>query len=89
MENKLDVPKILNECTWVGISYEDDWYPGEIIKVIDENNITVKLMDRAKKGGFTFVWTRTDDICNIDKYIYYFFSFLYCTIARIKTLVDF
>lgn len=41
MKNKLEVPKILNECTWVAISYEDDWYLGEIIKVIDENNITV------------------------------------------------
>jgi hypothetical protein len=51
----LDKPKVLEKCTWVAVSYEDNWYPGEITIKID-STYTVKFLSRKDaRGNYEFV----------------------------------
>jgi len=72
---KLDDIKIVEMGTWVAVSYEDAWYPGEVISIKKNNIYEVKCMTRKKKCAVTFVWPAVDDIqqvgkknCNIFKF---------------------
>ena len=62
---KLDKAKPISIGTWVAVSFEDDWYPGEVLE-IKSQIIVVKFMVRHKKGGVTFKWPTKDDIRDVD-----------------------
>jgi len=49
---------VLNE--YVAIAYQDDWYPGCIAKVIDNDTAIVKFMTPCQKAGY-FQWPSRDD----------------------------
>ena len=59
----LDKPKVLEKGTWVAVSYEDNWYPGQITIKID-NTYTVKFLSRKGARGNTFIWPTKDDLDN-------------------------
>ena len=63
---KLDETKTISVGTWVAVSFENDWYPGEVIE-LKNKVIVVRFMERQKKGGVTFQWPRDkDDIQDVD-----------------------
>jgi len=62
---KLDKAKPISIGTWVAVSFEDDWYPGEVLE-IKSQIIVVKFMVRQKKGGVTFKWPTKDGIRDVD-----------------------
>jgi hypothetical protein len=35
----LDKPKVLEKGTWLAVSYEDNWYPGQITIKIEVNSV--------------------------------------------------
>ena len=70
----LDKPKVLEKCTWVAVSYEDNWYPGEITIKID-NTYTVKFLSRKGARGNTFIWSTKDDLQPIDEKFIIFYDF--------------
>jgi hypothetical protein len=70
----LDKPKVLEKCTWVAVSYEDNWYPGEITIKID-NTYTVKFFSRKDARGNTFIWPTKDDLQTIDEKFIIFYDF--------------
>jgi hypothetical protein len=64
---KLDQPKKLEKGIWVAVSYEDNWYPGEIIDVEYGSKICkVKFMCRKNRHGHSFCWPLKDDIHEVD-----------------------
>ena len=68
---KIDKQKVLEKGIWVAVSYEDNWYPGEIMDIID-NAYTVKFLKRKSMRGNTFIWPNKDDIDSInEKFIIY------------------
>ena len=51
--------------TWVIITWEDDWYPGEIIEnEIENQTIKVKVMHSV--GDNKFIWPTKDDILSYE-----------------------
>ncbi|CAC5407693.1 unnamed protein product [Mytilus coruscus] len=51
--------------TWVAISFEDDWYLGEVLQ-LKPDNILNNLMVRQRKRRITFKWPSKEDIKDID-----------------------
>ncbi|CAC5378127.1 unnamed protein product [Mytilus coruscus] len=70
---KIDKQKVLEKGIWVAVSYEDNWYPGEIMDIhVIDNAYTVKFLKRKSMRGNTFIWPNKDDIDSInEKFIIY------------------
>ncbi|CAC5395939.1 unnamed protein product [Mytilus coruscus] len=69
---QLDKEKEITVGTWVAISFEDDWYPGEVLQLKPENILNINFMARQRKKGITFKWPSKEDIKDIDmKFVIY------------------
>jgi hypothetical protein len=74
----LDTPKVLEKGTWVAVSYEDNWYPGEITIKID-NTYTVKFLSRKGARGNTLIYRQ------LMRNLSYFMILKYCPHQTLDT----
>ena len=60
--------KLLEKGIWVAVSYEDNWYAGEIIDVENgSQKFKVKFMSWKNVHGHSFYWPPKDDIQPVEK----------------------
>ena len=56
---------------FVAVAYEDTWYPGEILSILD-SNVKVSFLHPKKKGGLSFVWPNKQDVQMTDiKFVFF------------------
>ena len=53
------------ENDYVAVAYQDSWYPGIVLKKIDDKTATVKFMFPCAKTGY-FKWPTRDDLQKVD-----------------------
>ncbi|KAK6169716.1 hypothetical protein SNE40_020711 [Patella caerulea] len=60
-------------CTgmFVAVAYEDIWYPGEILNVLDETR-EITFLHPKRKGGMSYIWPQVKDIQRVDKKFIFF-----------------
>lgn len=54
--------KCINVGTWVAVVYQNNWYPGEVTHILNDELYTVNFMKSKKVNINAFVWPTSVDV---------------------------
>jgi len=59
--------KCINVGTWVAVAYQNNWYPGEVTQILNDELYTVNFMKSKKVNVNAFVWPTPVDVQDVEK----------------------